>query len=55
MIILVVIIVIIIVVIIIIRVVITQIVQSMRHGSAPKENCPWCLSLWGRLGDTPKK
>ena len=28
-------------------------IRSMRHRSAPKEKCPWCLSLWGPLGDTP--
>ena len=26
---------------------------SMKHRSAPKEKCPRCLSLRGRLGDTP--
>ena len=28
---------------------------SMKHRNAPKEKCPWCLSLWGRLGDTPPR
>ena len=23
---------------------------SMKHRSAPKEKCPYCLSLWGPLG-----
>ena len=27
--------------------------RSRKHRSAPEEKCPWCLSLWGRMGDTP--
>ena len=26
---------------------------SMKHSSAPKQKCPWRLSLWGPLGHTP--
>ena len=25
----------------------------MKHRSAPEEKCPWCVSLWGPLGDIP--
>ena len=27
--------------------------SSRKHRSAPKQKCPWYLSLWGPLGDTP--
>ena len=26
---------------------------AARHRSAPKEKCPWYVSMWGPLGDTP--